>query len=73
MLSKEIRDMLKENERYNRIFERYDETREFDLQKVRRSFTLRKSSIRKLKETSQLKGKSMSDIIDSLIEEGVCT
>ena len=69
MLSKEIRDMLRENEKYNKIFERYDETREFDLDKIRRSFTLRKSSYRKLKELSKTRGKPMSGIMDALIEK----
>jgi len=68
MLSKEIRDMLRENEKYNKIFERYDETREFDLDKIRRSFTLRKGSYRRLKELSKLKGKPMSAVLDALIE-----
>lgn len=69
MLSKEIRNLLKENERYNRMFERYDKTREFDLDKTRRSFTLRKSSYCKLKEMSDSTGKSMSSLLDRLIEK----
>ena len=67
MLSKEIKDMLEENDKYNKIFERYDHTREFDLEKTRRSFTIKKSTYRKLKELSKNQDKPLSKIIDTLI------
>jgi predicted DNA-binding ribbon-helix-helix protein len=70
MLSKEIKRVLKENEKYNRMFERYDQTRKLDLDKTRRSFTIRESSYRKLKELSESTGKSMSSLLDRLIEKG---
>ncbi|MBM3309415.1 MAG: ribbon-helix-helix domain-containing protein [Candidatus Altiarchaeales archaeon] len=69
MLSKEIRKLLKENEKYNNMFERYDQTRKLDLDKVRRSFTIRESSYRRLKELSESTGKSMSSLLDRMIEK----
>jgi hypothetical protein len=68
MQSKEIKQVLAENDKYNLILARYDETREFDLDRTRKSFTLKKSSYRKLKNHSKQKGMPMSRILDSLIE-----
>ena len=68
MLSQEIRRIMKENEKYARMLEEYDKTGEFPLDKVRRSFTLRKMTMRKLKEASRKTGKSMSAIIDNVVE-----
>jgi len=68
MLSQEINRIMKENEKYAKILEEYDKTGKFPLEKIRRSFTLKRMSINKLKKLSKDKGKSMSDIIDSLIE-----
>lgn len=69
MLSKEIRDVLKENEKYSRLLERYDETREFDLDRIRRSFTIKKGTYRRLKKMSREQGKPMSRILDELVDE----
>ncbi len=71
MLSREIKRIMHENEKYAKILEEYDRTGEFPLEKVRRSFTLKRISINKLKETSRTTGKSMSDIIDELVENGM--
>jgi len=73
MLSQEIERIMKENEKYARMLEEYDRTGEFPLEKVRRSFTLKRISINKLKETSKNTGKSMSDIIDELVDERLKT
>jgi hypothetical protein len=68
MLSQEIRRIMKENEKYANMLEEYDRTGEFPLDKVRRSFTLRKMTMRKLKEASKKTGKSMSAIIDNVVD-----
>ncbi len=68
MLSQEIRRIMKENEKYANMLEEYDRTGEFPLDKVRRSFTLRKMTMNKLKKVSKKTGKSMSGIIDSVVD-----
>jgi hypothetical protein len=68
MLSQEIRRIMKENEKYANMLEEYDRTGEFPLDKVRRSFTLRRMTIKKLKRVSEKTGKSMSAIIDNVID-----
>ena len=68
MLSQEIRRIMKENEEYTKILEDYDKTGEFPLDKIRRSFTLKRINIKRLKKTSEKTKKSMSDILDELIE-----
>ena len=60
---------LDKNEKYMNMLEYYDRTGRFPLKKVRRSFTLKEMNITKLKQLSRKKGKSMSDILDELIEE----
>lgn len=69
MLSQEIRRIMKENEKYANMLEEYDRTGEFPLDKVRRSFTLRKATMRKLKAASKKTGKSMSGIIDGVVDK----
>ena len=71
MLSKEIKRIMKENEKYTRMLEEYDKTGKFPLEKIRRSFTLKRMTINKLKKTSKDSGKSMSDIIDSLVDSSL--
>jgi predicted DNA-binding ribbon-helix-helix protein len=68
MPSKEIRWLLRENEEYNRMLEEYDERREFPLDKVRRSFTLKKRAYWRLKSEAERKGTSMSALIEGLVE-----
>ena len=68
-LSKDILRIMKENVKYTNMFEEYDRTGEFPLDKVRRSFTLRKMTIKKLKAVSKKTGKSMSGLIDKVVEE----
>jgi RNA processing factor Prp31 len=69
MLSPEIKRIMKENEKYANMLEEYDRTGEFPLDKVRRSFTLRKSTMKRLKQASKKTGKSMSSLIDGLAEK----
>ena len=68
MLSPELRRIMKEDRKFTDMLEEYDRTGEFPLDKVRRSFTLRKMTMNKLKKVSRKTGKSMSAIIDSVVE-----
>lgn len=68
MRFREIEKIMKKNEKYAKILEEYDRTGVFPLQKVRRSFTLKHMTINKLKSHSERTGKSMSDILDDLVE-----
>ncbi len=68
MLPKDIRQIMKENKKYTDMFEEYDRTGVFPLDKTKRTFTLRNMTVKKLKETSKKTGKSMSKIIDELVE-----
>lgn len=69
MQSKDIKDVIKENMRYTRMLEEYDKKREFPLDKTRKNFTIKKGNYWKLKSTSKKTGKSMSEIIDEVIEK----
>jgi len=71
MLSREIKRIMEDNEKYAKMLEEYDRTGKFPLEKVRRSFTLKRMSLRKLKEMSKETGKSMSDIIDDLVDSEI--
>lgn len=68
MLSKEIRKVLEENKKYTDMFEEYDRTGVFPLEKTRRSFTLKQRTVQRLKELSMKSGKNMSEYIDFLID-----
>lgn len=68
MLRREIRRIMTENERYAQMLEYYDRTGKFPLSKIRRSFTLKEMNISKLKIISKSGGKSMSGMLDELIE-----
>ncbi len=59
MLSKDVKEHLRGNEGCNRLFEGYDETREFGLDGLRRIFTIRRDAYRKLKKASAETGKQM--------------
>ena len=71
MQSKDIKDLIKENMRYTRMLEEYDKKREFPLDKTRRNFTIKKETYWKLKDVSKKTGKSMSDILDDVIEKSL--
>ena len=71
MLSREIKKIMHENEKFAKMLEEYDRTGKFPLEKIRRSFTLKRMSVNKLKEKSKSTGKSMSDILDDLVDRGI--
>jgi len=68
MLPKRYERILDRNEKYMKMLEYYDRTGRFPLDKLRRSFTLKEMNITRLREMSRKTGKSMSDILDELIE-----
>lgn len=68
MRSQDIKRIMKENEKYAKMLEEYDKTGKFPLEKIRRSFTLKRMTINKLKQISVKSGKSMSDILDELVD-----
>ena len=68
MVPREIKRIMNENEKFTDMLEEFDRTGEFPLDKIRRSFTLKKMTVNKLKRVSKKTGHSMSDIIDSVIE-----
>ena len=68
MLSREISRIMKENEKYARMLEEYDRTGKPPWEKIRRSFTLKRMTVEKLRTASKRTGKSMSDIIDKLVD-----
>ena len=67
MRRKFIERIMKENEKYAQMLEEYDKTGHLPMEKIRRSFTLRRDTIKRLKELSKQKGKSMSSLIDMLV------
>jgi hypothetical protein len=67
MLTREIRRMMKENEKYARMLE--DRTGKLPIEKIRRSFTIKRMTTDKLKTVPKRTGESMSGIIDDLVEE----
>ncbi len=69
MLPQEIERIMKENDKYAKMFEDYDRTGKFPLEKIRRSFTLRRKTMDSLKLASEKSGKSMSALIDNLVEK----
>ena len=68
MLSRDIERIMKENERYTKMLEEYDRTGKLAIEKIRRSFTLKRETIEGLKKISLKKGTSMSGLIEELVE-----
>ena len=68
MLPKRYERILDRNEKYMKMLEYYDRTGRFPLDKLRRNFTLKEINVTRLREMSRKTGKSMSDILDELIE-----
>lgn len=68
MRLREIERIMKENEKYAKMLEEYDRTGKLPFDKIRRSFTIRHSTFQTLKNQSKKTGKSMSDILDELVE-----
>ena len=71
MRLQEIKKIMKENEKYLNMLEEYDRTGHLPIEKIRRSFTLKRMSYNKLKQASQKEGKSMSSLLEELIEKGL--
>jgi len=69
MRLQEIKKIMKENEKYLMMLEEFDRTGHLPTEKIRRSFTLKRSVFRKLKEVSKRKRKGMSELLEGLIEE----
>jgi len=69
MQLQEIKKIMKENEKYAHMLEEYDRTGIFPLDKIRRSFTIKQMSYKKLKNLSKKMHKSMSDILDEMIDK----
>ncbi|MBI4181902.1 MAG: hypothetical protein HY520_02965 [Candidatus Aenigmarchaeota archaeon] len=65
---KDIKRLMKENEKYTNMLEEYDRTGHLPLEKLRRSFTLQRGAYQKLKAASQREGRPMSRLLDELIE-----
>ena len=68
MRLRDIEKIMKENERYAKMLEEFDSTGNLPFEKIRRSFTIRRSTFRYLKEEAKKTGKSMSDIIDEVVK-----
>jgi len=71
MLSREISRIMKENEKYAEMLEYYDRTGKMPWEKIRRSYTLRRATLEKLEAASKKTGKSMSNIIDGLVDKNL--
>lgn len=67
MLPRDIKRIMKENKVYLDMLEEYDRTGHLPVEKLRRSFTLKRMTVKKLKELSRRTGKSMSGIIDGMV------
>ena len=68
MQLQEIKRIMKENRKFLDMLEEYDRTGHLPIEKVRRSFTIKRSTLQKLKMLSKDTGKPMSSIIDSLAD-----
>ena len=68
MRFQEIKRIMKENDKYARMLEEFDSTGHLPIERIRRSFTIKRMSYQKLKELSKRKGKPMSRILDDLLE-----
>lgn len=65
---KEIERTIGENRKYTEMLDYYDRTGRMPAKKAMRSFTLQQSNIDRLKSESAKKGKTMSALLDELIE-----
>ncbi|MBI4021287.1 MAG: ribbon-helix-helix domain-containing protein [Candidatus Aenigmarchaeota archaeon] len=60
---------MKENQKYLDMLEEYDRTGHLPIEKMRRSFTLKRVSYQRLKDASRKTRKPMSTLLDELIEK----
>jgi hypothetical protein len=70
---KEIEKIIGENEKYTRMLEYYESTGRMPTRKVPRTFTISQSSFDTLKSESRKTGKTMSALLDELIEKNFGT
>jgi len=68
MRLQEIKRIMKENRKFLNMLEEYDRTGHLPTEKIRRSFTIKRSTLQKLKRLSKDTCKPMSSVIDSLAE-----
>ncbi len=66
---KEIERIMKEDEKWLNMLEEYDRTGKLPLERVRRSFTLKRTNYEKLRHIAKERKEKMSRILDRLIEE----
>lgn len=71
MRLREIEKIMKENERYTKMLEEFDRTGYLPIEKIRRSFTIKRSTFTALKNEAEKTGEPMSDIIDNLVEKNL--
>jgi hypothetical protein len=71
MLSRRVERILKENEAYAKMLEYYDRTGKVPTRKVMRTFTIEQINFSRLKAESERTGKSMSKILDELVERSI--
>ena len=71
MRLREIERIMKENEEYAKMLEEFDRTGKLPFEKIRRSFTIRRSTFQALKNQSKKTGESMSDMIDEIVEKEI--
>ena len=64
----DVERIIKKNKKYFDMLEEYDRTRRLPIEKMRRSFTLKRMTINKLKTISRETGISMSKLIDILVD-----
>ncbi|MBL7160470.1 MAG: hypothetical protein ISS93_01300 [Candidatus Aenigmarchaeota archaeon] len=67
----EIKKIMKENKKWLDMLEEYDRTGHLPTEKIRRSFTLKRMHFKKLKEASRKSGRSMSSLLEEMIEKGL--
>ncbi|MBL7206877.1 MAG: hypothetical protein ISS36_04725 [Candidatus Aenigmarchaeota archaeon] len=69
MLSKDVKEIMEKYKEYLQMFEEFDRTGKFPLERVRIDLTLQRRNIDKLKKISKKENKKMSHLIDELIEK----
>ena len=68
---KEVEKILKENEKYTKMLDYYDRTGRMPARKVPKTFTISQAGFDKLKAQSKKTGKTMSALLDELIEKNL--
>jgi len=69
MLSKDIKKVMKEDEKWTNLFERWDRTGIDPFAEKKVTLSIREENHVRLKDIARKRGKSMSDIVDNLIEK----